>query len=74
MDSCDKVGECEILENERRRPLTDKEIEHVKDQLLESIYADIGKSIVKKVAWVFGAILLALAAWLTGAGHIKIGG
>ena len=73
MTECDPDA-YEILENERRRPLTEKELDHVKEQLLESIYADIGKSVVKKFQWVAGAILVALAAWLTGAGHIKIGG
>ena len=71
MEACDNVDDCRYLEDERRRPLTPKEIENVKDQLLESIYADIGKSVTKKFLWVFGAVVLALLAWLTGAGHIK---
>jgi hypothetical protein len=33
---------------ERRKPLTETELDAVKEQLLESIYADIGKSLVKK--------------------------
>ena len=44
---------------DRRRKLTDEDIANIKEQLLESIYADIGKSIVKKFIWVSGAILSA---------------
>lgn len=43
-----------------RRRLSDEEIEAIKDQLLESIYADIGKSIVKKFLWVTGSLVAAL--------------
>ena len=44
--------------------LTPEQLEAIKEQLLESIYADIGKSVVKKILWLFGASVLALAAWL----------
>lgn len=48
--------------------LTDQELEAIKKQLLDSIYADIGKSVVKKILWIGGAILLALYAWLKAHG------
>jgi hypothetical protein len=57
----------------RRRHFTDEEVAALKQQLLESIYADIGKSLVKKVLWVGGACIFALFAWLVGKGHINIG-
>lgn len=63
-----------INDNDRRRPFTAEEIETIKTQILDSIYADIGKSVVKKVLWVSGAILLAAFAWLVGKGHINLGG
>jgi len=51
-----------------QRRLTDQELEAIKKQLLDSIYADIGKSVVKKVLWIGGAILLALYAWMRAHG------
>ena len=54
------------------RTLTPEEVEIIKKQLLDSIYADIGKSIVKKLLWVGGVLLLILVAFLTGSGHIKL--
>mgnify|MGYP006267377407 CR=1 FL=1 len=48
--------------------LSDQELEAIKKQLLDSIYADIGKSVVKKILWIGGAILLALYAWMKAHG------
>ena len=48
--------------------LSDQELEAIKNQLLDSIYADIGKSVVKKILWIGGAILLALYAWMKAHG------
>jgi hypothetical protein len=61
-------------ENEKRRPLTDAEVEIIKSQLLDSIYADIGKSVVKKFLWIIGAAGTAALAALSATGHIKWGG
>jgi len=57
---------------ESRRRLSDQEIEEIKKQLLDSIYADIGKSVIKKVLWVGGIVLLAVFAWLAKDGKINI--
>lgn len=62
-----------IHDNERRKSFTPEEIETIKTQILDSIYADIGKSIVKKVLWIGGTCVLALFAWLTAKGHITLG-
>ena len=59
--------------SEGRRRFTEEEMLDIKEQLLESIYTDIGKSIVKKFLWVVGACCFALLAWLNGSGHIKLG-
>ena len=60
-------------EERRKIPaFTPDEIESIKKQLLESIYADIGKSIVRKVLWIFGAMAVAASAWLAGKGFIKL--
>ena len=51
-----------------QKRLSDQELEAIKKQLLDSIYADIGKSVVNKVLWIGGAILLALYAWMSAHG------
>ena len=56
----------------RRSPLSADDIEAIKKQILDSVYADIGKSIVTKLLWIGGAVLTALFAWLSIKGHIKI--
>lgn len=60
-------------DDEKRKPLTDEEVETIKEQLLESIYADIGKSIVKKFLWVAGAVVVGAFTALTALGNIKLG-
>jgi len=50
------------------RRLSDEELQSIKKQLLDSIYADIGKNVVRKILWVGGAIILALYAWLKAHG------
>ena len=66
-DICKNEATCP---KDRRKPLTDGELEAIRDQLLESIYTDIGESIVKKALWVFGALCFAAYAWLKGEGRI----
>jgi hypothetical protein len=51
-----------------QKRLSDQELEAIKKQLLDSIYADIGKSVVKKVLWIGGAVILALYAWMRAHG------
>ena len=60
------------MENEKHTlvSLSPEELASLKEQLLESIYADIGRSIVKKVLWVLGAVAVAGFAWLAGKGHV----
>jgi hypothetical protein len=61
---------------ERRKNggFTDEQIAAIKDAILASIYQEIGKSLVRKVLWIGGTIILAIFTWLAGAGHIKIPG
>ena len=56
----------------RRSALSPDDIEAIKKQILDSVYADIGKSIITKLLWIGGAVLTALFAWLSLKGHIKI--
>ncbi len=60
------------MENEKHTiiSLSAAELDDLKEQLLESIYADIGRSIVKKVLWILGAVAVAGFAWLAGKGHV----
>ena len=57
---------------ECRKPLSAQELDDIKTQLLESIYADIGRSLVKKILWVLGATMATIFAWLAGTGHVQL--
>lgn len=63
-------------QQERRKNggLTDEQVDAIREAILASIYEDIGRSIVKKLVWVGGAIGAAVVAWLAGKGHITLGG
>ena len=55
--------------------LSDEQIEAIAERAaevaLERVYTQIGKSVVSKILWIFGAAGLAVAAWMNGAGHFK---
>jgi hypothetical protein len=57
--------------NERRKNLSSEELEAIKTQLLDSIYTDIGRSVVKKILWIVGAIFSAALVTLAATGHIE---
>jgi hypothetical protein len=57
-----------------RIPLSQDEIDEIKRQLLESIYADIGRSLVRKFLWAAGTVVFAAVVGLAATGKIKIGG
>lgn len=59
-------------ERRKNRGLSDEELHTIKEQLLASIYEDIGRSVVKKALWIIGACVLAGAAWLAAKGYIKL--
>ncbi len=59
------------VERRKNRGLTDEEIEVIKEQLLNSIYEDIGRSVVKKLLWTLGALFIALSTWLAAKGYLK---
>ena len=58
-------------ERRKNAGLSDEQIEAIKDAILDSIYQEIGRSIVKKVLWVAGSAAVTLSAWL-GFNHISI--
>lgn len=63
-----------LIDRRKNGGLSDEQVETIKNAILDSIYQEIGKSVVRKTLWAGGAVILALFAWLTGAGHIKIPG
>ena len=66
-----------MTDHEDRRKnggLTDEQLEAIKQAILDSIYQEIGKSLVRKAIWAVGAILLAALAWFHGAGKIPFVG
>jgi hypothetical protein len=59
-------------EEERRQPrLSAEQCEEIKQQILASIYEDIGRSVVKKLLWAAGAVFVAVAAWAAAKGYLK---
>lgn len=50
--------------------LSQEELDSIKEQLLESIYADIGRSLVRKAIWALGAVLAAVFVGLKTTGKI----
>lgn len=62
---------------ERRRfgGLSETEIDAIADKAayraLDKVYAEVGKSMLKKLAWIAGVAIIALFIWLSGKGIIK---
>lgn len=55
--------------------LSDAQIEAIAERAaekaLQKVYAEVGKSILTKAAWLVGLVVVGLALWLTGKGFIK---
>jgi hypothetical protein len=51
-------------------PLTDDQIEAIAERAavvaLNKVYTEVGKSVLKKLAWLTGAAVIGLAMWLAG--------
>ena len=48
----------------RRKPLTPEELAEIKDQIFESLAADVGKKGVRGIIWLIGAVIVAFLAWV----------
>jgi tetrahydromethanopterin S-methyltransferase subunit G len=48
----------------------DKIAERAAVKALEKVYADIGKNVLKKLAWLVGVVVVAFAMWLAGKGAL----
>lgn len=51
--------------------LSHQDIERIKEAVLASVYEDIGRSVVKKVVWIGGAVLAVVLGWGAAKGYIK---
>ena len=55
--------------SENNMPLTDAQIEQIAERAAEvalnKVYTEVGKSVLKKLAWLTGAAVIGLALWLT---------
>lgn len=58
-------------------PLTDEQIEAIAERAaqvaLNKVYTEVGKNVLKKLAWLTGAAVLGLAMWLAGHGALPKG-
>lgn len=50
--------------------LTEAEIDHIAEKAakraLDSVYAEVGRNVLKKLAWLIGVVVISLALWLIG--------
>lgn len=58
-------------------PLTDAQIEAIAERAAEvalnKVYAEVGKNVLKKLAWLTGVAVIGLALWLAGNGSLPKG-
>lgn len=58
-------------------PLTEDQIEAIAERAaevaLEKVYTEVGKSVLKKLAWLTGAVVIGLAMWLSNQGMLPKG-
>jgi hypothetical protein len=63
-------------DHERHLPITDDQldliVERAVDKVFDRIYADVGRSVMKKLTWAVGLIVTGLLVWLAGKGVVKI--
>ena len=59
---------------EHNIPLTDAQIEAIAERAAEvalnKVYAEVGKNVLKKLAWLTGVAVIGLALWLAGNGSL----
>jgi len=55
-------------------PLTDAQIEAIAERAAEvalnKVYAEVGKNVLKKLAWLTGVAVIGIALWLAGNGSL----
>lgn len=59
----------------RKGRFTDDEIEEIAnaaaERVLEKVYSEVGKSVLKKLSWLAGAAVVGIATWLTSKGYLS---
>lgn len=60
-------------ERRKHARLSPEDLESIKEQILASVYEDIGRSLVKRFFWVVGVSGAALLGYLVSIGKIPIG-
>lgn len=59
---------------EKELPLTDAQLELIAEKAaeraLEKVYTEVGKSVLKKAAWITGVAILGLFMWLAAHGSL----
>ena len=65
------------MNDKQNLPLTDAQIEAIAERAAEvalnKVYADVGKNVLKKMAWLTGVAVIGLALWLAGNGSLPKG-
>jgi len=55
-------------------PLTDEQIDAIAEKAaqraLDKVYADVGRGVLKKLAWLVGIAVVGLLIWLAKDGHL----
>ena len=58
-------------------PLSDSQIEAIAERAAEvalnKVYAEVGKNVLKRLAWLTGVAVIGLALWLAGNGSLPKG-
>lgn len=60
-----------MLTKEQLDVIVDAAAEKAADRALEKIYAEVGKTVLRKLAWLVGIVVVSLAIWLIGKGALK---
>jgi len=65
------------MSDRQNLPLTDAQIEAIAERAAEvalnKVYADVGKNVLKRMAWLTGVAVIGLALWLAGNGSLPKG-
>jgi len=60
--------------NEKQKFLTEADIDRIAEKAagraLEKVYAEVGKSLSKKLMWIMGVVSISLIVWLSSFGGI----
>jgi hypothetical protein len=66
-----------MSDDKQNLPLTDAQIEAIAERAAEvalnKVYADVGKNVLKRMAWLTGVAVIGLALWLAGNGSLPKG-